>query len=88
MEGTAYFDMAELVREAALREAASRAKTRSPHNAPASSSSQRISAEAETEADELYAVYEDEKAKNDVLARSVDKVGMPFLSVGSRWLHC
>ncbi|CDU22922.1 uncharacterized protein SPSC_01552 [Sporisorium scitamineum] len=80
MEGTTFYDMAELLRQAALQEAASRAKTRSPLNAltdstEAASSSRppKISAEAEGEAEELFAVYEDEKAKNDVLARTVDK---------------
>ncbi|EST05686.1 hypothetical protein PSEUBRA_004693 [Kalmanozyma brasiliensis GHG001] len=72
MEGTAYHDMAELLREAALQEAASRAKTRSPLNTSAASSS-RVTTEAEDEAEELSAVYEDEKVKNDVLAESVDK---------------
>lgn len=77
MEGTAYYDVAELLREAALQEAASRAKSRSPLNADTASSSTslvpRISAEAEGEAEELHAVYEDEKAKNDALARSLDQ---------------
>ncbi|SJX65891.1 uncharacterized protein SRS1_16443 [Sporisorium reilianum f. sp. reilianum] len=83
MEGTSFHDMAELVRQAALQEAASRAKTRSPLNAASDSttaaagtSSSRppqVSAAAEGEADELLAVYEDEKAKNDALARTVDK---------------
>lgn len=79
MEGTSsHYDMAELLREAALQEAASRAKARSPLNSQAAtssaSSSSRITAEAEGEAEELLAVYEDEKAKNDVLARTIDKV--------------
>ncbi|SPO32046.1 uncharacterized protein UTRI_02603 [Ustilago trichophora] len=75
MEGTAYYDMAELLREAVLEEAASRAKTRSPLNAASASrsSSSRVTLEAEGEAEELLAVYEDEKMKNDVLAREVDK---------------
>lgn len=79
MEGTAYHDLAGLLRQAALQEAASRAKTRSPLNAntseaaaEASSSSQKVTAEAEVEAEELVAVYEDEKAKNDALARTID----------------
>lgn len=75
--------MAELLREAALQEAASRAKTRSPLNtgsaASSSSQPQRISAETEAEAEELLAVYEDEKAKNDALARSLDQVSPPSL---------
>lgn len=81
MEGTTFYDMAELVREAALQEAASRAKTRSPLNLQSTAAAstlaaaaQRISAEAEGEAEELFAVYEDEKAKNDVLARTLDQV--------------
>ena len=82
MEVTTFYNMAELLREAALQEATSRAKTRSPLNttstSTASSSSRpaRISAEAEEEAEELLAVYEDEKAKNDALARSVDQVSL------------
>jgi len=84
MEGTAFFDMAELLREAALQEAASRAKTRSPLNtvsaASSSSQPQRISAEVEAEAEELFAVYEDEKAKNDALARSLDQVSASSLA--------
>ena len=74
--------MAELLRQAALQEATSRAKTRSPFNtvstSTASSSSSsavpKVSAEAEGEAEELHAVYEDERAKNDALARTLDKV--------------
>ena len=84
MEGTAFFDMAELLREAALQEAASRAKTRSTLNAVTASSSssqpQRVSAEVEAEAEELFAVYEDEKAKNDALARSLDQVSASSLA--------
>lgn len=76
MEGTAYHDMAELLRQAALQEAASRAKTRSPLNTDSTaptSSTPKVSTEAEAEAEELQAVYEDEKAKNDALARAIDE---------------
>ncbi|GAC99124.1 protein-nucleus import-related protein [Pseudozyma hubeiensis SY62] len=75
MEGTSYHEMAELLRQAALQEAASRAKTRSPLNTEptaSTSSSSKVTAEAEVEAEELFAVYEDEKAKNDALARTID----------------
>lgn len=87
MEGTAYYDMAELLREAVLQEAASRAKTRSPLNAASASrsSSSRSTLEAEGEMEELLAVYEDEKMKNDILAREVDKVSdAHFSSRGDR----
>lgn len=73
--------MAELIRQAALEEAATRSKTRSPLNPvqPAEASSLRstaakVSAEAEAETEELSAVYEDEKARNDALAKMLDKV--------------
>lgn len=68
--------MAELLRQAALQEAASRAKTRSPLNTDATASTSsysKVTAEAEVEAEELFAVYEDEKAKNDALARTIDE---------------
>ena len=90
MEGTTFFNMAELVREAALQEAATRSKTRSHLNTPAHASGStalRVSVEAEEEAEELFAVYEDEKAKNDALARSVDKVSALRTSIVSRRMH-
>nr|CDI57043.1 hypothetical protein BN887_02381 [Melanopsichium pennsylvanicum 4] len=62
--------MAEILRQTALEEAASRSKTRSPLNTTTSS---RATTEAEGEAEELLAVFEDEKARNDALARSVDQ---------------
>ncbi|KAJ1034878.1 hypothetical protein NDA18_000486 [Ustilago nuda] len=80
MERTPYTTMAELIRQAALEEATTRAKTRSPLNTSPSaeaSSSRSATAELSTEAgaeiEELSAVYEDEKARNDALAKMLDK---------------
>ncbi|KAJ1043655.1 hypothetical protein NDA10_006082 [Ustilago hordei] len=80
MERTPYTTMAELIRQAALEEATTRAKTRSPLNTSPSaeaSSSRSAAAELSTEAgaeiEELSAVYEDEKARNDALAKMLDK---------------
>ncbi|SYW81499.1 uncharacterized protein UHO2_00023 [Ustilago hordei] len=70
----------KLIRQAALEEATTRAKTRSPLNTSPSaeaSSSRSAAAELSTEAgaeiEELSAVYEDEKARNDALAKMLDK---------------
>ncbi|SOV09207.1 uncharacterized protein UDID_08302 [Ustilago sp. UG-2017a] len=80
MESTPYTTMAELIRQAALEEATMRARTRSPLNtspsAEASSSistAAELSTEAGAETEELSAVYEDEKARNDALAKMLDK---------------
>lgn len=81
MESTPYTTMAELIRQAALEEATMRARTRSPLNtSPSSEASSSISTAAElsteagAETEELSAVYEDEKARNDALAKMLDKV--------------
>ena len=72
-----FHDLAEILREAALQEAANRTKQRSQLIASVTAASAdrlELEAQTEAEADELLAVYEDEKAKNDALAKSLDKV--------------
>jgi hypothetical protein len=79
MTGSNFHDLAEILREAALQEAANRTKQRSQLIASvAAASSDRLELDAQTEAkaDELLAVYEDEKAKNDALAKSLDEVSL------------
>ncbi|GAK64239.1 uncharacterized protein PAN0_004c2449 [Moesziomyces antarcticus] len=76
MTGSNFHDLAEILREAALQEAANRTKQRSQLIASvtaAGSDQLELDAQSEAKADELLAVYEDEKAKNDALAKSLDK---------------
>jgi hypothetical protein len=80
MDGTAVWDVAELVRDSAVQEAIERSKTRTappdaPHtDAPESSSVTERDVGAAQDIDELVATYHDEKHKNDVLAKQLDKV--------------
>ncbi len=79
MTGSNFHDLAEILREAALQEAANRTKQRSQLIASvtaAGSDQLELDAQSEAKADELLAVYEDEKAKNDALAKSLDKVSL------------
>ena len=89
MDGSAVLDVAELVRESAVQEAAERSKTRTrtapsdaAHaDAPESSSITERDDGAGQDIDELVATYHDEKHKNDVLAKQLDKVRR-WLSAG------